>query len=283
MKRYFNIVIGSLLIALGFNIFFAPTDLICNGINGAALLFNYITSYNPALFILIINSGLILISLIVEGKKKTLKYLLPSLLIPIFILLTQKITSLITFENLETILQTISGSAIISYGSSLIYKEGLSASSIDILQDIFNSTRNYKDKSFSYAFEVIIVLLASFIISIESAVYSAIAIIIIIYMSTKSKIGISTSKTFYIITEKPEEIKDYLINELECDYTEINVKGGFTNQKNKIIMTVIDTKDYYRLKEGVTIIDPHAFISIIDNYETINKNLSLDKKLNKDT
>ena len=118
---------------------------------------------------------------------------------------------------------TISGSAIIGYGSSLIYKEGLSASSIDILQDIFNSTRIYKDKSFSYAFEVIIVLLTSFIISIESAVYSAIAIIILIYMSTKSKIGISTRKTFYIITEKPDEIKEYLINELECDYTEINV------------------------------------------------------------
>ncbi len=279
MKRYINIIIGSLLIALGFNLFFAPYDLICNGINGVSLLFNYLTSYTPGLFILIANCGLLLLSLLIQGKKKTLKYLLPALLTPIFIILTQNLHNYILFENLENILITIFGSFIIGYGSSLIYKEGFSSRSIDILQDIFNSTRPYKDKSFSYAFEIIICLLTAFIINIESAAYSAIAIIIILYMAAKSKIGISSSKTFYIITTKPDEIKDYLLNELETDYTEINVKGGFSNQKNKIIMTVIDTKDYYRLKEGVTLIDPQVFISIIDNYEAINKNLSILKQI----
>ena len=46
-------------------------------------------------------------------------------------------------------------------------------------------------------------------------------------------------------------------------------------------MTVIDTKDYFRLKEGIAIIDPEAFITIIDNYESINKNVTLNKKPNK--
>ena len=45
-------------------------------------------------------------------------------------------------------------------------------------------------------------------------------------------------------------------------------------------MTVIDTKDYYRLKEGVNLIDENAFVFIIDNYEAINKNVTISKKLN---
>ena len=101
-------------------------------------------------------------------------------------------------------------------------------------------------------------------------------------MSTKSKIGISNSKTFFVITTKEKEVKDYLLNTLNVDYTEFNVKGGYSNNKNKIIMTVIDTKDYYRLKEGINIIDSNAFIFILDNYETINQNVPISTKLKDD-
>ena len=72
--------------------------------------------------------------------------------------------------------------------------------------------------------------------------------------------------------------KDYILNELHYDLTEINVKGGFTSHKNKIIMTSVDTKDYFGLKEGILLIDPKAFISIVDSYEVLNKNLTIGKK-----
>ena len=48
-----------------------------------------------------------------------------------------------------------------------------------------------------------------------------------------------------------------------------------TNQKNKIIMTAVDTKEYFKLKEGLKIIDPKVFISIVDSYEVVNKNLTI--------
>ena len=40
-------------------------------------------------------------------------------------------------------------------------------------------------------------------------------------------------------------------------------------------MTVINTKDYYKVKEGIKLIDPKAFISITDNYEVMNNNISI--------
>ena len=93
-----------------------------------------------------------------------------------------------------------------------------------------------------------------------------------------SRVGASTSKTFFIITTEEESVKNYIIRELHHDLTEINVKGGFTSRKNKILMTSIDTKDYFGLKEGILLIDPKAFISIVDSYEVVNKNLTISKK-----
>ena len=40
-------------------------------------------------------------------------------------------------------------------------------------------------------------------------------------------------------------------------------------------MTAVDTKEYFKLKEGLKIIDPKVFISIVDSYEVVNKNLTI--------
>lgn len=278
MKRYLNILIGSLLIGISYNVFFAPYNLIPSGLIGLGSLYKETYNVNPALFIAIANLFLLLITLPVLGEDKTEKYLLTSLLIPLIIFATQNINELIYFNNLETIIIALAGSIISGFGYSIIYKEGASVGGFETIQDIFNKTSKFPNRYLSYFIELSIVILTAIIFNFELAVYSLIIIAIIIYMTTKAKIGISSNKSFFIITTKEKEIKDYLINDLKYDFTEFNVKGGFTNHKSKIIMSVIDTKDYYKLKEGIAIIDPNAFISIIDNYETINKNVTINAK-----
>ena len=277
MKRYVSILIGSLLIGLSYNVFFAPYNLVPSGLMGLGSLFNEVYSISPAIFIACANLLFLIIALPILGEENTEKYLLTSLLIPLIIFASHKI-SIIHFKDLELIIIAITGAIISGYGYSIIYKEGASVSGFDALQDIFNKGRKNSNRYLSYITEFLVVILTSIIFNIERAIYSLIIIAIIIYMTTKTKIGISSNKSFFIITSKEKEVKDYLLNDLKYDFTEFNVKGGFTNRKSKIIMTVIDTKDYYKLKEGIGIIDSNAFISIIDNYETINKNVAINAK-----
>lgn len=97
-------------------------------------------------------------------------------------------------------------------------------------------------------------------------------------MTTKARIGISNSKAFYIITTKEKEIKKYLMEELHHDLTAFDAEGGFSKKKNRVIMTVISTKDYFKVKEGIQLIDPKAFISITDNYEVMNNNVKINEE-----
>ena len=59
MNKYLKIIIGSLLISLSFSLFFIPNNIISNGTYGIAILLNYKTGYDPALFLLIVNFMLI--------------------------------------------------------------------------------------------------------------------------------------------------------------------------------------------------------------------------------
>ena len=218
--------------------------------------------------------------ILVLGYKDCKKYIITSFIIPITIYLSFYFTSKIDLSTIDKIVLVISGAYLTGFGYSLIHKSNYHVGGFAILDEIVNNYRTKKSKDISLLVDVIVVILTFLSYGFETAVYSVIAIFLINYMSTKSRIGVSNSKTFFIITTKESEVKDYLINELNHDYTEFNVKGGYSNNKNKIIMTVVDTKDYYRLKEGVNLIDPNAFVFIIDNYEAINKNVTISKKLN---
>ena len=275
MKKYLKIITGSLLIALAFNIFFLPYEIVPNGIYGIAALLNYKIGYDPSLFLILINLSLIIISLILLGGYKSKEYVWPGLLIPIFIFLESILNNYVGLENFEKIMAVIAGSFITGIGYSLIYKEGKNVGGADIIQDIVNSVTTYRNHYASYIIEVIVLIGTVIILGVENMVYSLLVIIIVRYMTTKSKIGISSSKTFYIITTKELEVKKYIMEELKNDLTEFKVKGGYSKNKSKILMTVMDTKNYYVLKEGILLIDSKAFISIVDSYEVINKNVTL--------
>ena len=278
MKKIFFTLVGSLLIAIAFNLFFLQYDLVSSGIFGLGLLMNYHNHYDPALFILIANMGMLILSLITLGLNKTMEYTIPSMLIPILIIATHNIGDLIPFESLETILAAVVGAFLTGLGFSLLYKEGQSVGGIEILQDIANSIKDYRTKYLSYIIEAIILIAAFYILDVESMLYSLIAIVIIRTIAAKAKVGVSSSKTFFIITTREKEVKEYIINELNHDLTEFNVKGGFTNTKFKILMTAMDTREYFKLKEKILSIDPKAFITITDSYEVINKNMLLKSK-----
>ena len=280
MKKYLNIILGSLIIALTYNIFFLPNNIISTSVFGISEILYNVFPYNPGITILALNILLLLFGLIKIGYDKCKKYVLTSFLIPIIIYTSFYFTSKIDVSTIDQIVLVISGAYLTGLGYSLIHKENYHVGGFTILDEVVNNYRTKKNKEISIIVDILIILITFLAYGFETATYSTIVIFLITYMSTKSKIGISSSKTFFIITTKEKEIKEYLLNELKQDYTEFNVKGGYSNNKNKIIMTVIDTKDYYRLKEGVSLIDQNAFIFIIDNYEAINKNVTISKKIN---
>lgn len=280
MKKYLKIIIGSLLISISFSLFFIPNNIVPNGTYGMSILMNYETGYDPALFLLIVNFMLIVLSLIIQGPVKSKNYVAASLLIPIFIYIINSLSFYTYFAEIEMIMAAIAGAFLTGLGYSFIYKSGESVGGIEIIQDMINNVTKHKNKRLTIIVEIIILILTSLIFDLETMLYSLIVIIIILIMSTKSKIGVSTTKTFFIITNKEKEVKKYILEELKQDLTEFNTKGGFSNTKNKIIMTSVDTTNYYELKEGILLIDPTAFISITDGYEVINKNLTIRKDEN---
>ena len=119
----------------------------------------------------------------------------------------------------------------------------------------------------TFIMNIIIVIAGGFVFNINNVAYSAIILYLSSIIIDKMLIGVSTTKLFYIKTSKIDEVKQFIIKELKTGVTIINVEGGYSSKKGKMLMCVVDNKDYYLFKESVLEIDPKAFFIIDDCYE----------------
>lgn len=264
--RYSQFIIGLLLVSVAFNAFILPNDIVY-GVSGIGVILNKTLNISPSLVILIGGIALLILSFIVLGKEKTKNSIVGSLLYPVFVELTSWIVKYIDLGSTETVVVVLFGAVISGVGFGLIFKSGFTTGGTDILNQIVSEKAKVSiGKSMIFTDGVIIVS-SLFVFGWQKFIYSIINMYIISVMTDKVILGISSSKTFYIITEREDEVKKFILDYLSHGITVLEARGGYTNSKQKVIMCTIPTKEYFKAKEGIHVIDKEAFFIVTDAYE----------------
>lgn len=278
VQKYAKIFIGCFLIAASLNLFFLKENLFPAGVYGLAMIYNSKLNIDIWILIIIINIIFLLFAVVALPPNKCKKAIIPFALMPILCYITRDIGSMIDTSKVDVLLKTLYGGVIIGLGQRFVYKENHYVSGSDIIAAIEKEFTGAKFNIINYILDIAILIIASYMCGLEYAMYSLLAIVIIEILSKRASLGTSDSKVFYIITKKDKEVRKYIIDELHYTLTVLDVKGGFLKTKNTVLMTVIPTKDYYKLREGIKMIDEKAFISITDSYEVINGKKSKETK-----
>lgn len=267
IKRTITFLIGLLLIALSYNIFLAPNNLVPGGVTGLAIIINNFVPIDSSLIILFFNIILLLVSYLTLGKEKTRANILGALLLPVFISLTSSITDLFYIDTSQLLLSSVFGGALFGFGAGLVFKAGFSTGGTDIINLIVSKYFKIGIGTSMLLTDGLIVLGSSFAFGMTRLMYSIIILYIISFMSDRVILGISDSKAFYIITDKDDEVKEYILNSLNHGVTIFKAKGGFKKENRNVLMCVLPTKEYYRLRTGISEIDKDAFFVVTDAYE----------------
>ncbi|MBQ7240419.1 MAG: YitT family protein [Bacilli bacterium] len=270
MKKWLLLLLSTELIALSYCLFIIPNGFISFGVEGIASLIYRLNGVNPAINIVIINGILILLVSIILDFDKIRNYVIPALLIPIFIFINMFIFKNYQISLPETSITILVAGVLGGYGYSLIYRQGYGASIIFLLEELIGKYTKFHSKIYSWVLDGILLIILLSTSDYRITVYSLIIIMITKYMITKARFGINDSKMFYIITTKENEVKNYILHVLGYELTVLESRGGYTRHKNKVLLTVINRSDYYKLKSGIKEIDDKAFVAITDTYDVIN-------------
>lgn len=266
LKRYTLFMIGVILQALAFNIFILPSDMVF-GVSGVAVVINQLLGVEPAYVILIANLLLIVASLVYLGKDITKYTILGAILYPTLIELTEFLPQYIDLGNTEPVIVALTGAFIYGFGTGLIFKCGYTTGGTDVIKQIVSKSMKKSIGQATVYVEGIIVITGVFVFGWQSFIYSVISLVVISFITDKVILGISEYKTFQIVTEHYREVEKFITHQMQHGVTIINNRSIFTENKKKVLLCTIPTKEYYLLKEAILKIDSNAFFIITDTYE----------------
>ena len=267
VKRHIQFVLGCFLIAVSYNLFLAPNNIVAGGVGGFAIIINYLTGIENFIVILIADALLLILSYFLLGKKKTKATILGSILFPLFVSLTSDIGRIIEIDTNQLLLISVFGGVVYGFGAGMIYKVGFTTGGTDIINQIISKYLKISMGNSMLYCDGTIVLLTAFVFGPTHFMYSIIVLYVISFMSDRVILGVSDSKAFYIVTKEESKIKEYIIKYLNHGVTVFNAKGGYAKENQTVLMCVLPTKDYYKLKEGIHEIDPNSFFVVTDAYE----------------
>lgn len=276
-KRYSFLVIGCFFMAISFNLFFEPYNLVTGGTSGIAIILNNLFGIPTSTFIAISYVSLLVLSFLVLGKESTKYSVIGSILYPLFVYITKDIGNIIQFNVNNMLLIAVFGALITGLGYGLTFKYGFSTGGSDIIFQIMSKYYKISIGTCMKVFNFVIIISSGFFLGSlgnsniyqwEIVFYGLISSYITTLMTDKVLLGISDSKSFLIITEHETAIKNFLINELNRGVTVLEGRGGYTGDRKKVLMCAIPTKRYFLAKAGILEIDKDAIILINDVYQS---------------
>ena len=265
-KNFCMFIFGLLFYAIGISVFFAPNDIVTTGSTGLSILLNKFIKIDLSLLVFAISSIFMVLGFALFDIEYGARNILGTILLPIFIKATTLSNSIIYFENVSLFLLVVFGSSFMGMGNGLIRKSGYSSGGFYVIYDYISRKYKISIGSASFIINGIIIVFSYFVYGIESFIYASIGIYVTSYITDRVILGVSRNKAFYIVTRKANDVREYIINNLNYTVTIVNAKGGYSDKKKKMLLCVIPTIEYTRVKEVIREIDNDAFFLITDSY-----------------
>lgn len=259
---------GSALFALGFDLFLSPHDLNAGGISGLAMIFIHLTGLGTVGTIqMLLNLPLFLLGGVKVGKKFFAGSVLGLLSCSVFL----DLFTVIPIPATEPLIAAIYGGLLCGAGLGAVFMSGGSTGGSDILVRLLKLRwRNVPIGSISMGFDIVVALLTGIVFrNVSSALYSGIAIFLTGKLIDAVVYSFDYSKVALIITKAYDRIAPEIDRRLDRGATFLYGQGSYTGKDTKVILTAVKKQQLAELKELVVEIDPDAFIIVQEAHQVL--------------
>ena len=265
--EYINVLIGSAIIALAFNVFLLPNQIASGGVSGISTILLSVLGWEPAYVQWSFNIPLFIAGVVLLGKKFGVKTLVGTLFLPLVVFLTKNIEP---WTN-DALLGALFGGIAVGLGLGIVFRGNASTGGTDLAAQIITKYTGLTLGTSVVLIDGLIVISAALVFDIERGLYALIAL----YVTSKTidlvQVGFGRSKTAMIITSKQEEVREGILNKIDRGVTKLSAYGGFTDNERPVLMCVVDQREFTKLKQLVKSLDPTAFVVVMDASEVLGE------------
>lgn len=266
IKRLVVYFICVFCLALLYNVFFVPYNLVIGGVGGLAIVVKKLTGFSTTSFNNIATIILLIISFITIGKD-TKKSILGAITYPLMITITEPISHHINIEFNSYLFMIIV--VCIFYGLlyAIIYKIGYNTGGSDIVLEIINKYKKMPMGTLGIYINIGIVVLSGISLGITKVIYGIFALYLANILTDFFLLGNNDSKMCIIKTKKFKKLEKILDKKYEIGYTVLKSAGGIDKLKRTTLFCIVPSEVYYDFRHKVLNIDEKAFMISSNCYE----------------
>lgn len=260
LYKWFVIVFGSVLYAVGTSLFLDPNKLAPGGVLGLAVILKSLTSIEVGTWYFILNVPIIILGFVKFGPRFIGSTIGCIVLNSLFTNLLSSFDAVTT----DPLLASLAGSILVGAGVGLVFKAGTTTGGTDIIvKAIRVRYKHIKTGMLFLMSDLIIVTISGFVFKdFNIVMYALIAVAVMGKVIDLVLYGGDEAKLFYIISDKADNISARILKEIDIGVTFLEGRGAFSNKEKKVIMCVARKHQGPIIEEIVKQEDKDAFTII---------------------
>ena len=250
------------IIAAAVFFFLVPSHTSVSSISGLGIVLSNFIPLPLSAITMVLNVVLLIIGFLTCGKEFGAKTVYTSILLPLFIglfeLVFPNFSSMTGSQELDVLCYIL----VVSIGLSILFNRNASSGGLDIVAKILNKYLHVElGRAMSLAGRCV-ALSAAFVYDKKTVVLSVLGTYFNGIVLDNFIFDHNKKRRVCIITEKEEELRKFIINDLHSGATIYEAIGAYNFEKHNEIITIVDKSEYQKLMTFINREDPKAFITV---------------------
>ncbi|OPL18068.1 MAG: hypothetical protein AVO35_07900 [Candidatus Aegiribacteria sp. MLS_C] len=173
-------------------------------------------------------------------------------------------------SEMDVLLASVAGSAMLGAGLGLIFKFRGSTGGTDIPVAILKKYTGVSISTGYWIVESVIILAVGFAFGDPVLViWAYLNLFLTSRMTDFAAEGLPYVKAVMIVTDRPEEVRDAIFDKLDRGVTFLRARGGYTQEEKDVIYVCVHRRQVMLLRKLVRRIDPDAFMVLHDAHDVM--------------
>ena len=271
--RFFILLnLGLVLTALGIVWFKTPNHFAFGGTSGLSVLLSALfPQFNVGFFMWVLNMALVVLGFFTLGISCMGWTVYSSMALSFYVSLCEAIWPMTAPFTNDTLLELIFAVLLPAIGSAIVFNIGASTGGTDIVALILTKHSSLNIGTALMASDILIVSGAALIFGVQTGLYCILGLIGKSFVVDGVIESINQRKVCTVVTSNPEDVTDFILDELHRSATVEEAQGAYTGKSMTVIMTVLTRREATLLRNFLRLNDNHAFITIVNSSEIIGK------------
>lgn len=270
-KDFLTITAATAIVAAAVFFFLVPSHLSVGSISGLAIIISGFTSIPVSIITMGLNVLLLFVGFLLIGREFGAKTVYTSILLPLFIGLLEILFPDFQSMTQDPFLDMICYCLVVSIGLSILFLRNASSGGLDIIAKLLNKFLHMDLGKAMTLSGMCVALSSALLYDKKTVVLSVIGTYLGGIVLDHFIFGMNTKKKVCILSEKHEQIREFIIRDLHSGATIYDAIGAYNFQHRPELVTIVDKNEFSKLMNYLSKIDKDAFVTVYTVSEMIYK------------